>query len=186
MRGPVAQWIRHQPTEPGIVGSSPTRIILFFHSVATEKSHVPLCCKPIYNSKVRSTSVFTGQNFVCKGASDIHSAKSAFFAPPHFSHTSQIFLQGPMGALVGAWISTPTASFVYWQDFLGERTRTALVQDCGWDECRQRLPRGPVAQWIRHQPTEPGIVGSSPTRIILFFHSVTAKKPHVLLCCKPI
>ena len=32
---------------------------------------------------------------------------------------------------------------------------------------------------------EPGIVGSSPTGIILFFNSVTAKKPHVLLSCKP-
>ena len=27
---------------------------------------------------------------------------------------------------------------------------------------------GPVAQWIRHRSTEPEIVGSSPTRIILF------------------
>ena len=25
---------------------------------------------------------------------------------------------------------------------------------------------GPVAQWIRHRPTEPGIVGSSPTGVI--------------------
>ena len=28
------------------------------------------------------------------------------------------------------------------------------------------LLRGPVAQWIRHRATGPGIVGSSPTRII--------------------
>ena len=27
------------------------------------------------------------------------------------------------------------------------------------------MSSGPVAQWIRHRPTEPGIVGSSPTRI---------------------
>ena len=26
--------------------------------------------------------------------------------------------------------------------------------------------QGPVAQWIRHQPTEPGIVGSSPTGVM--------------------
>ena len=55
------------------------------------------------------------------------------------------------------------------------------LQDCGWDECWQLLPRGPV----RHRPREPGIVGSSPTRIILFFHAVTAEKSHVPLCCKP-
>ena len=51
-----------------------------------------------------------------------------------------------------------------------------------WVQCRSAFPRnytreeleeiklpttrGPVAQWIRHRPTEPGIVGSSPTRII--------------------
>ena len=28
---------------------------------------------------------------------------------------------------------------------------------------------GPVAQWIRHRPTEPGIAGSSPAGVILFF-----------------
>ena len=28
------------------------------------------------------------------------------------------------------------------------------------------LCRGPVAQWIRHRPTEPGIVGSSPTGVM--------------------
>ena len=27
-------------------------------------------------------------------------------------------------------------------------------------------PTGPVAQWIRHRPTEPGIVGSSPTGVM--------------------
>ena len=27
LTGPVAQWIRHRPTEPGIVGSSPTGVI---------------------------------------------------------------------------------------------------------------------------------------------------------------
>ena len=41
------------------------------------------------------------------------------------------------------------------------------------------MPSGPVAQWIRHRPTELGIVGSSPTRIIWLFHSVTAEKPGV-------
>ena len=52
----------------------------------------------------------------------------------------------------------------------------------GWDECRHSLPRGPVAQWMRHRPTQPGIVGLSPTRITLIFDSVTVKKPHVLQC----
>ena len=29
-----------------------------------------------------------------------------------------------------------------------------------------QLPIGPVAQWIRHRPTEPGIAGSSPAGVI--------------------
>ena len=33
-------------------------------------------------------------------------------------------------------------------------------------------PRGPVAQWIRHRPTEPGIVGSSPTGVIVLCQSM--------------
>ena len=28
---------------------------------------------------------------------------------------------------------------------------------------------GPVAQWIRHRPTEPGIAGSSPAGVILLY-----------------
>ena len=33
--------------------------------------------------------------------------------------------------------------------------------------------RGPVAQWIRHRPTEPGIAGSSPAGVILLRSSTT-------------
>ena len=29
------------------------------------------------------------------------------------------------------------------------------------------IVEGPVAQWIRHRPTEPGIAGSSPAGVIL-------------------
>jgi hypothetical protein len=32
-----------------------------------------------------------------------------------------------------------------------------------------KKPAGPVAQWIRHRPTEPGIAGSSPAGVI--FHA---------------
>ena len=28
---------------------------------------------------------------------------------------------------------------------------------------------GPVAQWIRHRPTEPGIAGSSPAEVIVLY-----------------
>ena len=40
----------------------------------------------------------------------------------------------------------------------------------------QRLKaRGPVAQWIRHRPTEPGIAGSSPAGVIVLSgHAVEA------------
>ena len=30
-----------------------------------------------------------------------------------------------------------------------------------------KSPQGPVAQWIRHRPTEPGIAGSSPVGVIV-------------------
>ena len=34
------------------------------------------------------------------------------------------------------------------------------------------MPVGPVAQWIRHRPTEPGIAGSSPAGVISTTHAV--------------
>ena len=39
-------------------------------------------------------------------------------------------------------------------------------------------PSGPVAQWIRHRPTEPGIAGSSPAGVILLFHIVNSDDDH--------
>ena len=45
--------------------------------------------------------------------------------------------------------------------------RVALATAHLFEDRCSNLPGGPVAQWIRHWPTEPGIVGSSPTRIIL-------------------
>ena len=45
--------------------------------------------------------------------------------------------------------------------------RVALATAHLFEDRCSNLPGGPVAQWIRHRPTEPGIVGSSPTRIIL-------------------
>ena len=151
---------------------------------------LPGDCKEIPPPR-RAPKVFSpGKNLLWKGASDFHSAKSGLLAPRHFSHRPQIFLQGPMETLVGAWIATWIGWLVYsgmtsWE-VLDSIPRTALLQDRGWNEYRRMLPRCPVAQWIRHRPTEPGIVGLSPTRAILFFHSVTAEKSHVLLCCKPI
>ena len=35
--GPVAQWIRHRPTEPGIAGSSPAGVICFVSSQYLDK-----------------------------------------------------------------------------------------------------------------------------------------------------
>ena len=39
------------------------------------------------------------------------------------------------------------------------------------------LPAGPVAQWIRHRPTEPGIAGSSPAGIIAAASLTVAAAP---------
>ena len=48
--------------------------------------------------------------------------------------------------------------------FVGLRPLAGCTRSSS-DGCRP-MPSGPVAQWIRHRPTEPGIVGSGPTRII--------------------
>ena len=40
---------------------------------------------------------------------------------------------------------------------------------CGSSTQRAYLTSGPVAQWIRHRPTEPGIAGSSPAGVIFHF-----------------
>ena len=39
-------------------------------------------------------------------------------------------------------------------------------------KCRQGVSYGPVAQWIRHRPTEPGITGSSPAGFTLPAHTL--------------
>ena len=47
-RGPVAQWIRHRPTEPGIAGSSPAGVNHFVISFgSSEKSTQPQICTSI-------------------------------------------------------------------------------------------------------------------------------------------
>ena len=40
-----------------------------------------------------------------------------------------------------------------------------------------QMGSGPVAQWIRHRPTEPGIAGSSPARVIC-----TTRRPAGVIC----
>ena len=41
-------------------------------------------------------------------------------------------------------------------------------------------PAGPVAQWIRHRPTEPGIAGSSPAGVIFSNWQVSNIVPHAI------
>ncbi len=36
---------------------------------------------------------------------------------------------------------------------------------------------GPVAQWIRHRPTEPGIAGSSPAGVIFALWALSVRAP---------
>jgi hypothetical protein len=43
----------------------------------------------------------------------------------------------------------------------------------------QSLFQGPVAQWIRHRPTEPGIAGSSPAGFISPWHVLILSKLQV-------
>lgn len=45
-KGPVAKWIRHQPSELGIVGSSPTWVIF-------ERLHLNWLCKEIKDDKIK-------------------------------------------------------------------------------------------------------------------------------------
>ena len=53
--------------------------------------------------------------------------------------------------------------------------------------CIRLFPTGPVAQWIRRRPTEPGIVGSSPTGVIVsthFWWRMTSRKEAIMLVIK--
>ena len=73
----------------------------------------------------------------------------------------------------GAWLK----SFIFYgrekQAFEHALSQHAVCDRC---YCRRRIPviaprkgdsiTGPVAQWIRHRPTEPGIAGSSPAGVI--------------------
>ena len=153
--------------------------------MTAEQSHVPLCSKPTSSSKARSKSVFTpGQTWferahltftvLSRAYSRLHTSliRDRSSSRGQWRHTSGC-LDLHMNWLFGlvAWLRGRS-----WAHFPEQP-----LQDCGWDECWQLLPRGPV----RHRPREPVIVGSSPTRIILFFHAVTAEKSHVPLCCKP-
>ena len=148
--------------------------------MTAEQSHVPLCSKPTSSSKARSKSVFTpGQTWferahltftVLSRASTLLSYVTDL---PGANGDTSGCLDLHMNWLFGlvAWLRGRS-----WAHFPEQP-----LQDCGWDECWQLLPRGPV----RHRPREPGIVGSSPTRIILFFHAVTAEKSHVPLRHQP-
>ena len=139
-----------------IVGSSPTMIILFLHSVT---SHVPLCCKPTSPSGARSKKCFHRGKYWLERAHLTFAVltKSGLFASQRFSHTSQIFPPGPLETLVGAWISSGVTP---WEVGLNSQNSALARLWMGWVQAP--LARGPVAQWIRHRPTEPGIVGLSP------------------------
>ena len=45
-------------------------------------------------------------------------------------------------------------------------------------------PSGPVAQWIRHRPSEPGIAGSSPARVI--WVSISSLSPFQIAQALPL
>ena len=47
-----------------------------------------------------------------------------------------------------------------------------LSEDVELMRSRDAQASGPVAQWIRHRPTEPGIAGSSPAGVILILASI--------------
>ena len=64
----------------------------------------------------------------------------------------------------------------------GRRTTTATTILCG----RETLAAGPVAQWIRHRPTEPGIAGSSPAGVIEMHDSAKAHARLLRACLAPL
>ena len=136
--GPVAQWIRHRPTEPGIVGSSPTGVM---HSLEPQ-SHV-----------LRFSTDFKPQLQMSAGTSAVWVANASGLLPNTKS--------------------------------LNKSVTCLLVRSLhpGVSLLDEKILRhsssGPVAQWIRHRSTEPGIVGPSPTGVM---HS---RVPHSHLSASP-
>ena len=79
------------------------------------------------------------------------------------------------------------------QEVLGSIPRTAFFVRLGWHECRKSLPRGPVAQWIRHRPTETRVLPGSYQSFILWLsrnptsYSVVKKvRPLAVLSPSPL
>ena len=132
--GPVAQWIRHRPTEPGIVGSSPTGVM---HSLSTQSSSSPLLHK------------FKVQLWMCPGTSAVWVCKRQW---PMSKNTRSVHKWSPATAHHGG--DLPARSFC------PPRCVTSA------SEILRNASSGPVAQWIRHRPREPGIVGSSPSGVM--------------------
>ena len=100
---------------------------------------------------------FTGQRIRWKGASDLHSAKSGLFAPPtlltYITDLPPRAIGDTSGCLDFSWHDSVRGGAQFPDSALARLW-------IGWVQAP--LARRPVAQWIRHRPTEPGIVGLTP------------------------
>ena len=132
----MAQWIRHRPMEPGIPGSSPAGVRV-----------------PMYSERVDNASRCrcTGELAVLRsrqhgGATCVDIARRRHRTTEPSASTScggancinDMLLWG-----TGCCLSRSSATMGNMLPFV------------------EILRIGPVAQWIRHRPTEPGIAGSS-------------------------
>ena len=90
-------------------------------------------------------------------------------------HICERFQHGAHGVVVShplrmrkALGSNPSVS-----TFVSQEFRAAFSVACSMGAASivhsSRITTGPVAQWIRHRPTEPGIAGSSPAGVILLY-----------------
>ena len=122
--GPVAQWIRHRPTEPGIAGSNPAGVVV---SVA----------KPDTGAWGTKGIVYTCEDCWLHGQGD----RGRDMAPRKAQAALSLGSQNLRSAAAWGLVAFPPMTLA-------------------------RSSHGPVAQWIRHRATEPGIAGSSPAGVI--------------------
>ena len=130
----MAQWIRHRPAEPGIVGSSPTGVM---HT-----------CDTVVSFSVSSQNQITSVDVSGIFSSVVCKSPMAQF---------QKNLKQVVSLYSPAWrVARIFGRFLH---------PGGSLPMCRNPETTQ--PHGPLAQWTRHRPSEPGNTGSSPAALSL-------------------
>ena len=150
--GPVAQWIRHRPTEPGIAGSSPAGVRSPADHNAAPCAPTPWLANPArIRQRHRDWRAWLHRcaRSGCRCSDCACSDTASEAAAAEWADSDGL------ATIAAAPAARPSTATGCWGVRAALATSTAATSE------------GPVAQWIRHQPTEPGIAGSSPAGVML-------------------